>query len=85
MASDLGILIKEKMGESEFKSYVAEHLLIPRETKQSGLPLEGSIVHILEEVDKEWQDKRKIRCFRSHDQKYMAYEDHFKKFCTSPQ
>lgn len=76
----------KKMGESEFRSYVAEHLLIPRETKQSGLPLEGSIVHILEDVDKEWQEKEKIRCFRSHDdQKYMVDEDHFKQFCTSPQ
>lgn len=30
-------------------------------------------MHILEEVDKEWQDKGKIRCFRSHDdEKYIV-------------
>ncbi|XP_062618133.1 uncharacterized protein LOC134279736 [Saccostrea cucullata] len=86
VATDLNIPIKEKAGETEYKSYVAEHLLMPREAKQGGLPLEGSIVHILEEVDKEWQDKGKIRCFRSHDdQKYVVEEDHFKKFFTSPQ
>lgn len=80
VASDLGIPIKEKMGESGFRSYVAKHLLIPRENKQSGLALEGSIVHILEDVDKEWQDKDKIRCIRLHDdQKYMVDEDHFKQ------
>lgn len=64
---------KEKIGESEFRSNDAERLLIAKETKQFDLPLEGSIMHILEEVDKEWQDKGKIRCFRSHnDEKYTV-------------
>ncbi|XP_055999313.1 uncharacterized protein LOC125658470 [Ostrea edulis] len=51
VASDLSIPMKEKIGDSEYKSYVAEHLLTPKEARQFSLPLEGSIVHALEELD----------------------------------
>lgn len=34
---------EEKMGETEFKFYLSEHLLIPRDLNQSALPLRGSI------------------------------------------
>jgi hypothetical protein len=86
VATDLNIPMQEKSGDSEYKSYIAEHLLTPKETKQCSLPLEGSVLHVLEDVDRGWQNKGRIRCFRSSDdQKYLVNEEHFKTFCTSPQ
>ena len=45
--------MKEKSDDSEYKSYVDEHMLTPKESRQFNLPLKGSGVHIFEEVDKE--------------------------------
>lgn len=40
------IPLKEKVGDYKSLSSVTERHLVPRETKQIGLPLEGSIPHI---------------------------------------
>ena len=43
-------------------------------------------MHVLEEGDKEWQDKGRIRCFGSaDDQKHLVNVDHFKKIGSSLQ
>ena len=69
VASYLSIPVKEKSCDSKYKPYVAEHLPTPKELRQFILLLEGSIVHGLEEVEKELQDKGRIRCFRSDQKK----------------
>lgn len=75
---DLSIPVKAIRGDLEYTSNVAEH--------PKSLHLEGSIVHVLEEGYKEWQDKGRIRCFGSaDDQKHKVNVDHFKKFCSSLQ
>ena len=38
VASKLSISVKEESDDSEFKSYVADHMLTPKESRQFNLP-----------------------------------------------
>lgn len=39
VASKLSIPVKEKSDDSEYKSYVVDHMLTPKESRQFNLPL----------------------------------------------
>ena len=86
MAACLNIPCEEKDNtETEDKSYMSEHLLPSKEADTVNLPLEGSIIQALKEVDKEWTEKQRIRQFRSRDvKKYTVSESHYEAFCRAP-
>ena len=84
VALKLNISSTERSRDQELKSYVADHLLVPRLKENNGLPLDGSVIRTLEEMNTEWQVRRRVRWFKtSDDQKYIVSKDHFDKFCFS--
>ena len=85
VASTLNINCSESEELEEFKSYIAQHLLPPKEPERIEIPLDGSVIRTLKGVDSEWQANNSIRCFkRKDDQKFTVPRDHFERFCIPP-
>ena len=86
MSACLNIPCEEKDNtKAKDRSYVSEHLLPSKETDAVNLPLEGSIIQALKEVDKEWTENQRIRQFRNRDvKKYKVSESHYEAFCRAP-
>ena len=53
VASKLDIPSTMRSRDSEFKSYITDHLLAPKVKENIGMPLDGSVIGALEEVDSE--------------------------------
>ena len=84
MATSLNITCENKTKQAE-KSYMKEHFLIKKETENIDLPLEGSIIQTLKDIDQEWIDNNRIRHFKyKESRKYSIFEEHFYNFCKSP-
>ncbi|KAK6171160.1 hypothetical protein SNE40_019408 [Patella caerulea] len=69
----------------EHKSYISGRLLTDQRSKsRCQLPLEGSILDSLQDVDDE-VSKRKIRAYRSaDDSRYKVSTDHFRQYYYTP-
>ncbi|ESP01361.1 hypothetical protein LOTGIDRAFT_157537 [Lottia gigantea] len=86
MALVLNIDCGECQKGEEHKSYITGRLLDTSHTKSARflLPLEGSVLDALHDVDAE-VGKRKVRIYKAaDDSRYKVSTDHFKKFCCIP-
>ena len=85
MAAKLGIRCSNADKKDEEKSYMSSRLLPPKETEIVDIPLEGSIIRALKEVDNEWTTRQKVQCYTTKDRKkYSVTQDHLEAFCTPP-
>ena len=85
MSRELGISLEQEKTTNEFVSYVSDRLVSPKTSTKHKLPLEGSAIQSLMEVDKEWQSKGRIRSFKAHDDaRYAISSEHFSQFCQTP-
>ncbi|KAJ8320024.1 hypothetical protein KUTeg_001611 [Tegillarca granosa] len=85
MAQELGISLENEKANNEFASYISDRLKSSKEVVKLRLPMDGSTIQALLDVDKEWQTKAKIRAFKARDDsKYAVMSDHFDKFCKTP-
>ena len=85
LAAELNIPIESDKHEHEFASYISDRLKGSKEKTRIQLPMEGSTIQALMDVDKEWQSHGKIRSYRARDDdKFAVKADHFSKFCKAP-
>ena len=85
MATSLGIANRMTSSTVEEKSYMASHLLPTSEPAAIELPLDGSVIKKIKEVDNEWKNKQRVRyCKTSDIKKYTVTEDHGKLYCSPP-
>ena len=64
---------------------MSDRLMSTKGSSKFRLPLEGSAIHALLEVDKEWQSRGKVRTFKAKDDdRYAVSHEHFRKFCMVP-
>ncbi|KAK6181797.1 hypothetical protein SNE40_009581 [Patella caerulea] len=86
MAEALDIDCEGTSKSEEHKSYISGRLLTDQRSKsrRCQLPLKGSILDSLHDVDDE-VSKRKIRAYRSaDDSRYKVSTDHFRQYCYTP-
>ncbi|KAK3088220.1 hypothetical protein FSP39_016309 [Pinctada imbricata] len=85
MAKELNISLESEKDEEPFVSYVSERLMSSKPQEKHKLPLDGFAIQSLRGVDKEWQNKGRLRAFKANDDaKYSITADHFSKFCKTP-
>ena len=85
MAKELNISMEDEKEDQQFVSYVSERLVSSKPQEKHKLPLDGFAIQSLMEVDKEWQNKGRLRAFKANDDtKYSVSADHFSKFCKTP-
>ncbi|KAJ8310224.1 hypothetical protein KUTeg_012089 [Tegillarca granosa] len=72
MAQELGISLENEKANNEFASYISDRLKSSKEVVKLRLPMDGSTIQALLDVDKEWQTKGKIRAFKARDDSKYA-------------
>ena len=49
------------------------------------IPLDGSVLKTLYDVDEEWQTKKRVRTYKAaDDMRYTVSSDHFSQYCSTP-
>ena len=85
MATSLGITNNTTSSTVEVKSYMASHLLPTSEPAAIELPLDGSVIKKMKEVDSEWRNKQRVHSCKLRDmRKYTVTKDHCELYCSPP-
>ena len=85
MATALGITNNMTPTTVEERSDMASLLLPTSEPGAMELPLDGSIIRTIKEVDKDWRNNQRVRFCNTRDfKKYAVTEDHCKLYCCPP-
>ena len=67
MAASLGITNSIAPATVEERSYMASHLLPTSDPAAMELPLDGSVIRTIKEVDKDWTNKQRVHYCNSKD------------------
>ena len=82
--AELGISEKD-VEEKSFPTYLSDRLKLNTSEIDHRLPLEGSVLNTLHQVDKEWQSKGRLRAYKAVDDgRLTVSKDHFSQYCTTP-
>ena len=85
MATALGITQSMAPSTIEERSYMAPHLLPHCDPAAMELPLDGSIIKTIKDVDKDWRINQRVRYCNTKDlKKYVVTESHAKLYCSPP-
>ena len=90
VASELGVPITSNKSDHQFQSFVSERLLSTKERQardrlKCSIPLDGSVLKTLHDVDEEWQTKKRVRTYKAaDDMRYTVSSDHFSQYCSTP-
>ena len=56
-----------------------------RDRLKCSIPLDGSVLKALHDVDEEWQTKKRVRTYKAaDDMRYTVSSDHFSQYCSTP-
>ena len=85
IATSPGITNNTTSFTGEEKSYMASLWLSTSEPVALELPLDGSVIKKMKEVDSKWRNKQRVSSYKLRDlKKYAVTEDHGDLYCSPP-